>query len=104
MLQQRTITMHKLRQAQLAITVTTIVCLTTPWILTGEPQQKKSTTFSELAEKAKRASNENRLDEAATLYARALAMRSRWKEGWWSLGTLEYDQNHYVKAANAFSK
>jgi tetratricopeptide (TPR) repeat protein len=103
MVQQRTIAMHKLRQAQLAITVTTIVCLTTPWILTGEPQQK-SATFSELAEKAKRASSENLLDEAAALYARALAQRPRWKEGWWSLGTLEYDQDHYAKAANAFLK
>ena len=103
MVQQHTIAMHKLRQAQLAITVTTIVCLTTPWILTGEPQQK-SATFSELAEKAKRASSENLLDEAAALYARALAQRPRWKEGWWSLGTLEYDQDHYAKAANAFLK
>jgi len=103
MVKQRAITVHRLRQAQLAVIVTTLVCLTTPWILTGEPQQK-SATFSELAERAKKASNENLLDEAAALYARALAQRPRWIEGWWSLGTLEYDQDHYAKAANAFSK
>src|SRR5690242_21223958 len=95
--------MHKLRQSQMVLTVTTIVCLTMPGILAGSPQQKRP-TFSELAEKAEKASTENRLDEAAALYARALAQRPRWKKGWWSLGNLEYDQDHYAKAARDFEK
>jgi tetratricopeptide (TPR) repeat protein len=74
-----------------------------PGILTGQPQQKTD-TFSQLAEKAKNASEENRLDEAAALYGRALAMRPRWAEGWWSLGTIKYDQNHYAQAAHAFTR
>src|SRR5215470_10003873 len=66
--------------------------------------QQKSSTFSQLAGEAKKASEENRLDDAVALYARALALRPRWKDGWWSLGTLEYDQDHYAKAAQAFEK
>ena len=77
-----------------------LVWTMTPAILPGAPQQRA--TFNQLAEKAKRASEENRLDEAAGLYTRALALRPRWAEGWWSLGTIEYDQNLYAQAASAF--
>jgi len=67
-------------------------------------QTKTGETFAQVAEKAKKASDTNRLAEASRLYARALTMRPRWTEGWWSLGTLEYDQDHYLKAAQAFEK
>src|SRR5215467_2092245 len=66
--------------------------------------QQSSVSFAELAEKAKRASDENRLEDATVLYRRALALRPRWAEGWWSLGTLLYDQNRYAGAAAAFAK
>ena len=65
-------------------------------------EQQKNSTFSQLAENARKASEENRLDEAVALFKRALALRPRWKEGWWSLGTIEYDQDHYAKAAQDF--
>ena len=60
--------------------------------------------FKALSERAAKASSENRLDEAIALYTKALAMRPKWVEGWWSLGTLEYDQDHYAKAARDFEK
>lgn len=67
-------------------------------------QTRTGETFTQVAEKAKKASDENRLDDASRLYERALAMRPGWTEGWWSLGTVEYDQDHYLKAAQAFEK
>jgi tetratricopeptide (TPR) repeat protein len=67
-------------------------------------QQHGGVSFSQLAAKAQKASEENRLDDAARLYARALAMKPNWAEGWWALATLEYDQDHYAKAAAAFKK
>ncbi len=73
-----------------------------PGVLTSAPQQGQ--TFNDFAEKAKRASVENRLEEAVALYAKALALQPKWKEGWWSLGTIEYDQDHYAKAARDFEK
>jgi tetratricopeptide (TPR) repeat protein len=69
--------------------------------------QSKSPTpqdFKTLSEQAAKASDENRLDEAAAHYRKALALRPRWADGWWALGTLEYDQDHYLKAAQAFEK
>ena len=66
--------------------------------------QQSNTAFGQIVEKAKRASEESRLDEAAALYVRALALRPRWADGWWSLATLEYDQDHYAKAAADFAK
>lgn len=83
--------------------VAILAWIVNPGTLWSSPQQK-SATFDQLAERAKRASEENRLDEAAGLYRKALALRPRWTEGWWSLGTLEYDQDHYAKAAQAFER
>lgn len=103
MFKQRTTTVHGFRQTQLTSTVATILALTIPAVLAGAPQPQ-SQTFSQWAEKAKKASQENRLEEAAALYARALALQPRWKEGWWSLATIEYDQDHYAKAAVDFEK
>lgn len=61
-------------------------------------------TFENLSRQAAAARDADRLDEAASLYRKALQLRPQWAEGWWSLGTLEYDRNHYPAAADAFRK
>jgi tetratricopeptide (TPR) repeat protein len=68
------------------------------------PQTKSPTAqnFKQLSEQAAKASEENRLDDAAVLYRKALAIQPRWAEGWWALGTLQYDKNEYAPAARAF--
>ena len=70
------------------------------------PQSSHPNTsqFKSLSEQAAKASNENRLDEAAALYRKALALRPKWVDGWWSLATIEYDRDHYAKAAHDFEK
>jgi tetratricopeptide (TPR) repeat protein len=60
--------------------------------------------FKLLSEQATRASSENRLDEAAVLYRKALALKPGWTDGWWALATIEYEQDHYEKAARDFGK
>ncbi|HET9802818.1 MAG TPA: tetratricopeptide repeat protein [Candidatus Acidoferrum sp.] len=60
--------------------------------------------FDDLVARAQKAAAENRLEEATALYTRALALRPKWEEGWWSLGTIAYDQDQYRRAAVAFSK
>lgn len=65
---------------------------------------RRGRSFEQLAEKAQRANEDNRLDEAVLLYAHALALRPSWAEGWWSLGTIYYDRNSYQKAAADFEK
>ncbi len=95
--------MPRLRQVRLAVALASAIWMLIPRILTSQPQQK-SDTFSQLAEKAKTASEETRLDEAKGFYRKALTIRPRWAEGWWSLGTIEYDQDHYASAAQDFEK
>jgi len=71
----------------------------------GVPQAKPySTNFSKLSKQADEARDADRLDEAAALYTKALALQPKWVEGWWSLATLEYDQDHYAKAARDFER
>lgn len=59
-------------------------------------------SFEMIAKRAAEARDGDRLDEAVSLYRKALAMRPKWTEGWWSLGMLEYDRNNYGGAVRAF--
>jgi tetratricopeptide (TPR) repeat protein len=63
-----------------------------------------SPSFAALSKQAADARDADRFEEAIALYARALALQPKWVEGWWSLGTLEYDEDHYAKAALDFQK
>lgn len=61
-------------------------------------------SFESLSTQAAAARDADHLDEAASLYRQALTLNPNWTEGWWSLGTLEYDLNNYRDAASAFEK
>ena len=61
-------------------------------------------SFATLSAQAAAARDADRLDGAATLYRQALALSPAWTEGWWSLGTIEYDLNNYRDAASAFEQ
>jgi tetratricopeptide (TPR) repeat protein len=63
-----------------------------------------SASFATLSKRAAEARDADRLEEAAALYTKALALQPRWIEGWWSLGTLEYDQDLYGKAERDFAR
>jgi tetratricopeptide (TPR) repeat protein len=67
-------------------------------------QSKPSQGFATLSAQANAARDADRLDAAVALYKKALAMRPNWAEGWWSLGTIEYDTNAYAPAAHSFEK
>jgi tetratricopeptide (TPR) repeat protein len=67
-------------------------------------QQQPVGSYAKLAESAKKASDENHLEEATALYQKALAIRPQWKDGWWSLGTIQYDLDHYADAARSFQR
>jgi len=61
-----------------------------------------SPEFKKLAARATEARGQNRLPEAADLYEKALRLNPRWEEGWWYLGTLNYDANNYGEGVKAF--
>ncbi len=69
------------------------------------PQENAaSANFDALAKSAAAARDAGKTDEALRDYKRALEIRADWAEGWWYLGTLEYDQDHYAKAIPAFQE
>lgn len=61
-------------------------------------------SFTSVSAQAEAAREADHLDQATILYKQALMLRPYWPEGWWFLGTLEYDQNNYAEAAHAFQK
>jgi len=67
-------------------------------------QSKSPQDFASLSAKANAARDANHLDEASSLYKHALALRPAWAEGWWSLGTIQYDTNDYAAGARSFQK
>ncbi len=95
--------MRRLGPVRLTAGLALLAWMLSPGTSTGAPQNNRD-SFDKLAERANKASEENRLEQATSLYREALALRPRWAEGWWSLGTLQYDQNQYADAARAFEK
>lgn len=63
-----------------------------------------SSSFAAISVKADAARDAERLDDAVVLYKKALALRPGWAEGWWSLGTIQYDRNAYAEATRAFQR
>jgi tetratricopeptide (TPR) repeat protein len=60
--------------------------------------------FAPLVKQAESARAANDLDQAVTLYKRALALKPDWTEGWWSVGTACYDLDRYADANDAFRR
>jgi tetratricopeptide (TPR) repeat protein len=60
--------------------------------------------FVPLVKQAESARAANDLDQAVTLYKRALALKADWIEGWWGLGTACYDLDRYAEANEAFRR
>jgi tetratricopeptide (TPR) repeat protein len=60
--------------------------------------------FENLARQASIAREQGNPDEAVRYYRQALQLHPDWEEGWWYVGTLLYDQNHFAEALPAFSK
>jgi tetratricopeptide (TPR) repeat protein len=68
------------------------------------PPPKQPLSFDRLSKLADTARQQNRLDDAIGYYRQALKLRTSWKDGWWYLGTLLYDQDRYPEARDAFRK
>jgi tetratricopeptide (TPR) repeat protein len=44
------------------------------------------------------------MDEAVGLYRKALKLKPSWEDGWWSLGSITYDEDKYAECALAFRR
>ncbi len=59
-------------------------------------------SFDDLARRAGAARVAGRLDEADTLYRQALALRPKWAEGLFYVGTIAYDRDRFEPCRDAF--
>lgn len=65
-------------------------------------QQKQSSgNFDDIATRAAAARDAGQPDEAIRAYTAGVQIHPDWDEGWWYLGTLNYDLNHYPEAISA---
>jgi tetratricopeptide (TPR) repeat protein len=55
-------------------------------------------SFQALAAAATAAREAGKPDQALEDYTRAVVVRPDWAEGWWYLGTMRYDRDHYSEA------
>jgi len=57
--------------------------------------------FERVSKQATAARAANQVPQAIGLYRQAVRLRPSWKEGWWFLGELLYDQNRYADGRDA---
>lgn len=63
-----------------------------------------SASFETLTANAASAREAGRMDEAIRNYRAAVELRPAWDEGWWYLGTLLYDTDHFEEAIPALRR
>jgi tetratricopeptide (TPR) repeat protein len=63
---------------------------------------QKTGGFERIAQQADVAREADRVQEAIDLYTKGVGLRPRWREGWWALGSLFYDQDRFAEAESAF--
>src|SRR5579872_1202361 len=79
-----------------------LVLLVSPRAALGQtPGAKES--FEHIAQQARQALEAERVDEAIRLYGRATELHPEWSEGWWHIGTLQYDSGKFPAARDAFT-
>ncbi len=66
----------------------------------GQPAPR-SAPFDDLAGRAAAARDQGQLEEALTLYRKALAARPKWDEGRWYEATLLYELDRYAEGVRA---
>ncbi|MDP8979174.1 MAG: tetratricopeptide repeat protein [Acidobacteriota bacterium] len=71
-------------------------------LLAATPSQNAA--VQKLSQQAAAARDNGRVDDALTLYRRGVALQPAWAEGWWNLGTLQYDRGSFAPAREAFSR
>jgi len=60
--------------------------------------------FQSLVQAANAARNSGNTAQAVRDYTQAVALRPGWAEGWWNLGAIQYETNHYPEAVTALRK
>lgn len=65
-------------------------------------EQESSSSFEELSAQAASFRDAGKIDEAIRCYQSALKLHRDWPEGWWFVGTMNYDADRFSDAIPAF--
>lgn len=68
--------------------------------LNAAPPKRNPSTLAADADRAR----QNNDPAAIALYQKALGANPQWQEGWWQLGTLEYQKERYFECGEAFQR
>jgi len=67
----------------------------------GSTQTPQS--FDQLSQSAKQAYEDQRDEDAMRLYGEAVKLRPDWSQGWWALGMINYQHDHYAACRDALN-
>jgi len=70
----------------------------------GSSEGNPADTFEQVSAQAASARESGRVDDAIRYYQSALKLQPDWAEGWWYVGTLNYDADHYAEAIPALQR
>lgn len=60
--------------------------------------------IARLAAQAEAAAQANKPQEAMRLYRQAVTTAPKWEEGWWHLGTIQYEEARYAECRDSFRR
>jgi tetratricopeptide (TPR) repeat protein len=73
-------------------------------VAVAEAPRSPAAPWAQFAARATAAREADHIDEAIALYTKALRLNPKWEEGWWFLGSLHYDRDHYRECEDAFKR
>lgn len=73
------------------------------WVY-GQAPASPTAAIAQLASRAEEAAQANRPEDAMRLFRQAVTLVPTWDEGWWRLGTLQYDAQRYAACRDSFRK
>jgi predicted Zn-dependent protease len=85
-------------------TLRTLALVLVAGIAFAQPAPPAPSSFDDLARRADAARAAERLDEADSLYRQALALRPKWAEGLFYVGTMAYDRDRFEPCRDAFRR
>jgi len=92
--------MHARSHLALPVLIVVLIVSPRPPLCTA---QANPPSFSDLASRAMAAREANDVPGAIELYRQAVRVNSQWPDGWWFLGSLQYETGAYAAADDALS-
>lgn len=79
----------------------TLAVLMLPAVLAAAQSTPSVNSFERLSERARQAYESDRRDQAVALYTQALQLRPDWAQGWWAIGSIQYEAGRPRECRNA---